>query len=311
MLDELRVADYIERNLPILFYLCRCHQWDGVSESVVKDWLANFRDLEGEYYAVRILKHLTYYSENDLEILLRHGIFDLVIGREMLQEVLIPSGFNAIPTILEAEARRRLARTLFVPLLARPGPDESGTQVARMLTQRIGIQPENVIFHWELGTAEHTGYERLVICDDCLGSGEQIKEFWSEAKVAGDSATLRTVCENRGWRSYYLALVGYDQRVHELRATLKPLEIVTAEVVTEGNRVFASGSAFWEGEDERKAASRYFERLEGERGVPQRGFQNLDFGVVLHKTVPDWTVPMLWAPAPGWNVFLPRKNTHA
>lgn len=311
MADELRISDYIERNLPVIFYLCRCRQWDGVSESIVKDWIVNFQDLEGRYYAVRILKHLAYYSENDLEALLRHGIFDLIIGREILKDTLLPSGFNVIPTGLGAEARRRLARTLFVPLLVRPGPDESGTQVVRMLTHRLGVPPRNVVFHWQVGRAPMGGYERLIVCDDCLGSGEQIEEFWSGATIEGSGATLRSVCSNEGWRPYYLALVGYEQRVQEIEGKLQPLEIVAAEALTERNRVFEAGTDFWEGEDEREAVCHYFERVERERGIRQRGFRGLDFGVVLHKTVPDWTVPMLWDSAPGWNIFLRRKNTYA
>lgn len=310
MADDLRMSDYIERNFPVTLFLCRCSQWDGVAESDVTNWLANFVDERGKYYAVRILKHLVYYSENDLEKLLRRGIFDLILSREVLRDRLIPSAFSIIYTAAAAEVLRRVERTLFVPLLARPGPDESGLQVARMLTQRLGLPQQNVVFPWNLASLNYRSYDRVIICDDCLGTGRQIQDFWLQAQEGSPDLALRQICAKAGWQSYYLCLVGYANRIQQIATELTSLRLVAAEELTDKNRVFNQGSNFWDTEEERLAASLYFQNLEQSRGVPQYGFQGLDFGVILHRTVPDWTVPMLWHPSPAWKILLPRKDSH-
>jgi len=90
------------------------------------------------------------------------------------------------------------------------------------------------------------------------------------------------------------------------------LEIIVCDVLTEKYRVFSDESIgfFWTDKDQLAKAKEYFSRLEQDRGVPMYGYGALDFAVIIHRNIPDWTLPIFWKDATDWNILLPRKDSH-
>jgi hypothetical protein len=208
-----------------------------------------------------------------------------------------------------ARVNKLKEETLFIPLSAKKKPHESGNSVIGDLVHKCNISQEQVAYHWEINDEKLKGKKILVVVDDCAGSWSQLNRFWNSAEVQ----EIRKKCNELSIKVYYLVLVGYENKLIELKDKNKfeGIEIIMCDVLSNRNRVFAPENIIWKDDDERKRAIEYFKKIEKEKGVKFEGFTKLDFAIILHDRMPNWSLPIFWKETTGWKNLLKRKTTQA
>ncbi|HEY0827571.1 MAG TPA: hypothetical protein VGE40_05715 [Bacilli bacterium] len=301
--------EYIDKAKKAINFYFACNQWSGLKKSNVDNWLANFsEDLLHKYYAIRLLSQLLYYSENDMVAMLSEGIFNGVLSKEVLLSCQVPSGFKMNQQDLQFEFRMRLNKTLFVPLLDSNQPYESGNQISRILTQQLRIPTPQVTVSTQIND-NYNSLDYLIIVDDCIGSGDQCRDFWNEARVSNGNL-LSKWCEVNNIKAYYVVLIGYEDNIKKLEKDLPSLNICCVELLQEEHKIFSENSVIWHDSEEMKEAFKFFSGITEEFGLELLGYNDLDFAVIMHKNIPDWSLPMFWRKVPDWDILLERKNSH-
>lgn len=303
-------SQYLDEKIHQLKVVC-ASQWDYVSYLDLCNWLEdNFGDdLEGRYFATKILLHTVYYKQKDIEALLQYGLNEKLYG-EIIKTQLIA---NANIYISNSEASARVnylkQRTFFVPLLDSDKPSESGNSVLGDLVHKHYISEEQTDFHFNVTKEKLQNFELLVFVDDCIGSGLQLKRFWNSPIVQ----QINRTCIELGIKIYYLVLVGYDKNLEALKKEnkLNGIEIIVCDILTDKNRVFSDDNIIWDKQDnESEKAIAYFEKITKQRGVRLLGFKKLDFAVILHDRLPNWSLPIFWKETTNWKSLLKRKSSN-
>jgi hypothetical protein len=301
--------EYIDKAKKAINFYFACNQWSGLKKTNVDKWLANFSDIHlNKYYATRLLSQLIYYSESDMVVMLKEGIFNGVLSKEMLLSCQLVSGFKMNQPDLQFEFRKRLNNTLFIPLLDSNQPYESGNQISRILTQQLSIPTSQVTVSNQINNS-HISIDYLVIVDDCIGSGDQCRDFWRDATVS-NGKLLSKWCEENNIKAYYVVLIGYEENIKKLEKDLPDLNICCVELLQNEHKIFSENSVFWHNNEEMKEAFKFFSETTSEFGLRLLGHDNLDFAVIMHKNIPDWSLPMFWKKASDWDILLERKNSY-
>lgn len=307
MIDVADAREFVARSRLAIGFLLSCHQWDGLRWPEIMAWLGNFPpDPLSQYYPVRLLANLLYYSEYDLELLAGQSV-NRIIGRSILAKQIL-SGFSIPNAELRRDYARNLSETLFIPLLVEGRPYESGHQIARLLVQRLRIPTSQMMNVWDIKMIG-SRFKCLVVVDDCLGSGDELRKFWSGTKISDGATLLRDWCKANCIKAYYLTLIGYQNTARQLASEFHDLEVVCAETLTDQHRVFEPRSVYWDSEVELSQARTFFEDVATQRRLGLLGYGSLGFAVIMHVTVPDWSLPILWKEVPGWSVLMVRKNS--
>lgn len=157
--------------------------------------------------------------------------------------------------------------------------------------------------------------------DDCLGSGQQITTFWREQKLAkkvdgklvlDSGPLLRSWCKANSIDTYYLTLVGYAPNIEEYQHLFGDLKICGMELLDNTHRVFDGLLTYWTDVQERAIAHNFFNNVCLQNSICMYGYNDLDFAVIMHKTIPDWSLPLFWRANPdqSWSILLQRKNSY-
>jgi hypothetical protein len=300
---------YLDERIHQLRIVCQS-QWDYLTFSDVCNWLDdNFKnDVEGKYYATKILLHTVYYKKQDIENLLAYGLEEKIYGRMVKDELLTQENIYLSNSEALAKAEKLKETTFFVPLLDSNKPHESGNSVIGDLVHKQGVSPRQVAFHWDITKEKLAGDKLLIFVDDCVGSGNQLKRFWNSSAIQG----IKRICEELGIRIYYLVLVGYENNLTVLKEENKlvGIDIAVCDVLTDKNRVFSNDNIIWDkGSNERERVVEYFKKVQNQRGINFLGFTKLDFSVILHDRLPNWSLPMFWKETTSWKSLLRRKTT--
>ena len=291
-------------------------QWSGITKEDVDNWLNNFKGLNPTEMLLvyKLLANLIYYSEKDIISALKEGINNNLFQNIILQKQK-DSCFNLSIQALSNIVKDELQKSCFTPLLDSGKPHESANYIARLLVQQGFIDQKQSLFLADIVTPIMSGvYTRLVIVDDCIGSGNQLRTFLREtAKVMVDDVELNLCdfCKQHNIIINYLALFGYKKSICELKEEMNDLNIFCVRILTDKHRVFKEGSYIWEDIMELEAAKKLFRNLTDERQIPLLGYKDLDFAFVMHQTMPDWSLPLFWKTNQDWNLLFRRKNSNA
>jgi hypothetical protein len=285
-------------------------QWDGINKTDVLGWISNF-DTSLRYFAWKLLYRLIYYSERDIELLLREVLFHKTLSREVRETYQIPSGFGRYPSFLNFQLKRMFDKTLIVPVLDSSKPHESGPAVTRIAVQRLGIPDASVLFPGDIQDHHLTSHERIIFIDDNVGSGDQFKDFWTDYPFSNQKQLLSEAVESSQLKVYSLSLVAVKQSLVKLQGMFPKVTFRAAQELSAEYEIFSPESIVWSNDAERLEAQAAINTLLNERGVPTYGHANLSFGVIMHQTIPDWSHPMLWRERPDWKPLLRRKNSNA
>jgi hypothetical protein len=291
-------------------------QWSGITKDDIVSWLSNFEafDLTNRELVLiyKLLTSIIYFSENDIISLLRDGIKNRLLRKIVLTRQM-EFDFQLSPLAQWNIVRKEFNNTCFVPLLDSNAPHESGNYISRELVQQGIINPYQSIFLNDLPEAtEKYNFKRIVVIDDCVGSGDQFSDFWEyNAMITSSSELMRTWAKRQGLEVVYLVVFGYKETIEKLSRKFNDIEICCLKILNENLRVFDDGSYIWDNKDERDEALGLITKITKNKGLDLFGHRGLDFAFIMHKTVPDWTLPIFWKNiATEWKCLLRKKNSN-
>lgn len=298
---------YIDTCSLFFKFLFNKKQWSGVTKTDYLRWINNFNQVEeGKYIAVRILNFLLYYSEDDLLKLLDDVVMS-IFEENVVLPLEVENKFSLLPSDIEFAVKNAISKTIIMPAMEDlQDPGASGPEIIRHV--RNHFQPQiKTIYNHEL--LSDTACDTVIIIDDCLGTGEQCEAFWTTAQIKNGKLLRDWILENKK-RVYYIALVGYKKSVELLKKEYPELKIKCGEYLDDYHQVFSHNSRCWRDNDEQNWAKTEIEKISKENGITAGGFNDMSFAVALHKTIPDWSLPILYKNKNEWKHFIERKTTY-
>lgn len=288
-------------------------QWSGLSKSDVVKWLDNFKEYSKreQYIAHKLLVNLIYFSEDDVLGTLRDGIHKCLY-HDVILENQIRSDFGTSQQKLSNILSSELSDSCFIPLLDSDSPHESGNYVSRLLVTKGLISASQSVFLDKIYRKYiNNPFSNLIIVDDCVGSGDQMRTFWSESKIEmdGKEILLREFCSINNIKTYYITLFGYNRSIEELKRQFTDITICCVRELSDHERVLLDNSYIWSNREELEDAIMLFKDVSETYGFPLYGYKELDFAFIMHQTIPDWSLPILWKQRVDWNLLMRRKNS--
>ena len=308
MLDTIVKQEYVDDSKVFFDFLMNTRQWSNISPLEYKRWLSNFNDIQdGEYIACRLLNHLLYYSEKDIIKLIIDAI-NSIFYQDIVLPLQLSKNFSSLPSENEFAITEALKKTLFIPLSIWNDPGDSGPHIVRLIHNHYKpqVQMRRVT---DINDTMCGVFDRIIIVDDFVGSGQQFSDFWTEAEVTTGNL-FRNWCNSHNIPAYYLALIGYDKKLQELREKYKDITIRFAETLSDNHRVFSENSFCWNDSEEKTKVKEILEQELGKFGIKIFGHDNLDFAVSTHDTIPDWSLPLFHKNIGGWKMLVERKDSN-
>lgn len=305
---------YINKCSAYIDFMISKGQWSGLSKNDVQTWLRNFHDLSDDEMKLiyKLLTNIVYFSENDVIDAVRQGLYEC-LQYEVLLRNQLDQNFSLSRSAISNLERDCIAQACFIPLLDSYAPYESGNYINRLLVQQGMISSHQSVFPDALPeVVKQYPITKLIIVDDCVGSGDQLTDFWTNSRVMdnGSNMTISEFCSLHQIRAKYLSLFGYEDSIQYLRSNLKGIDICCVRLLNNNLRVFSDSSYVWENYNERDEALKLLAELTQAAGVPLRGYKDFDFAFIMHKTIPDWTLPLFWKENTDWNLLMRRKNSN-
>ena len=305
---------YINKCKSFIDFMLSQQQWSGLTKADIDSWLSNFRDLSHEEQEMlyKLLVNIIYFSEYDIMETLKIGVF-ICLSYDDIIEQQKNSKFSLSTHALQNIHNSNINKSCFVPLLDSRAPHESANNICRILVQQNIIPAERSKFIDEVpDLLKARQINNLIIVDDCVGSGDQLRKFWKETKIniEGSSLSIQALSDKYGVKVKYLTLFGYDKSISNLQQELKELKIYCIRKLNDHHRVFSDISYVWKDNEEKTKALALFKSLAKNAGIPIYGYKELDFAFVMHKTIPNWSLPIFWKENSDWKLLLRRKNSN-
>lgn len=308
MAEKIDKNEYVDNSKVFFDFLLHTHQWSNITPVEYAKWLSNFNDIpDGQYIACRLLNRFLYYSDKDIKKLLVDAIND-VYSQQVVLPLQLSKDFSSLPSENEYEINEAIKRTLFIPLTPWGDPGASGLYIMRCIHNYYKPRVQSCHVS-EVIDSMSAPYDRIVIVDDFVGSGEQFADFWETAEIK-DGTLLRDWCCSHQIQANYLALIGYEKTLTELESRFSDINISFAEVLDESHRIFTSNHLCWEDAEEQQTVRTLLETELSKYGIRLMGFHDLDFAAAVHDTIPDWSLPMLYKNINGWNMLIERKDSY-
>ena len=288
-------------------------QWSGLTKAEIERWINNFKGLQpSEMLLVyKLITNIIYFSEKDILGVLREGVHKCICCEPILEKQK-QADFSLSQHALANVFKKEINKTCFIPLLDSDSPHESGNHVTRMLVQQGIVPAERSMFVDKLVSVfQSGGITKLVIVDDCVGSGDQLRTFWNGTSVleGKEKISLVDLCKKYNIVASYMTLFGYDKSITELKKEFVDLSIYCIRTLSGVQRVFSDTSYVWKDHAERDEALSLFNSISRNCGIPLYGYKNLDFAFIMHQTIPDWSLPLFWKEKADWKLLMRRKNS--
>ncbi len=305
---------YINKCKSYIEFMLTQQQWSGLKKEDIERWIKNFNDinLDEEYIIYKLLTNLIYYSESDVLDALKEGVNIRLFYSNILQKQL-DSGFQTSQNALRDIYKQELKKSCFIPLLDSNKPHESANYISRQLVQNGMIETTQSMFlHQIVEYDKIYNFTNLIIVDDCVGSGQQLETFWRTATIKDGTSEklLRKYCSEKNICAKYLTLFGYSSNIQRLSKLFDDLQIVCVRSLEDSLRVFNQNSYIWDSSEERANAIKLFSEYTSQNNVSLYGYNNLDFAFIMHRTIPDWSLPLFWTDSSEWNCLIRRKNSN-
>lgn len=192
MAEKIDKNEYVDNSKVFFDFLLHTHQWSNITPVEYAKWLSNFNDIpDGQYIACRLLNRFLYYSDKDIKKLLVDAIND-VYSQQVVLPLQLSKDFSSLPSENEYEINEAIKRTLFIPLTPWGDPGASGLYIMRCIHNYYKPRVQSCHVS-EVIDSMSAPYDRIVIVDDFVGSGEQFADFWETAEIK-DGTLLRDWC---------------------------------------------------------------------------------------------------------------------
>lgn len=285
-------------------YLSTIGHWPKIpARANPERWLNGFQD-EDLDHAVSLLESLVYFSMEQTT---------------KLCTSLFHSLSSEVAHGLSSYADRKAAWSGFVdnclvtfPTGEKPNPTDSGHTFARLARQELGIDELRFLYPEEVVERLYRGERQpIVMVDDFAGSGDQFLKTWSRMYPMSDGsqASFEQIAQGSAIDVYYIPAVATDYAFTRIGKYTDLVRLRTAHLLAETySAVHADTVVF---PDALKADARDFvARASAQASInptKELGWHDLALAIAFEHSVPDATLPILWADTPTWNSLLRRS----
>jgi hypothetical protein len=300
---------YIESVLMKCETLKKCGLWAPEPHLRPTAWLDNFADPQDRLLAAIVLDNFVYYADRGANRLLRSAYDrledDLLIGR-----IPRPTSFVTPEAFLD--------NLIFTPIEGEdPRPTDSGKTICKTLRDVVELNDERFFDPRSALLKASVGHP-IVFVDDFIGSGEQLIKTWRRPYLTSPISFEEAHAKNP-FVALCLVMVATQKALDNIRDVKIPVHVIATHILDEGYSIQnleaptitppLQGFQVLLEEFLRKHAKTLaldsFLRL-GDQ--PLYGFHELGLLYATQGSVPDSTVPILWATGTGSWVRLVRKN---
>ena len=194
-----------------------------------------------------------------------------------------------------------------------PNPTDSGHTFARLMRQELGIDesrflyPEGVVSLLEKSPATPS----VVMVDDFAGSGDQFIRTWQREYRTpnGKSHSLQSLYKDRPYSVFYMPTVATKYAADRIAAETPEVSLRCAHVL-DSRYSAVSGTSLVFPKHLRAKSRDFIARYSAKAGIlstSELGWHDLALAVAFEHSVPDATVPLLWADTPTWNSLMRRS----
>ena len=147
--------------------------------------------------------------------------------------------------------------------------------------------------------------------DDFAGSGEQFIKTWSRMYQMSDGsqASFESMASLAGADVYYIPTVATEHAVRRIQLAAPSVRLRTAHLLTDHYSAVDPHSVVFP-DALRPEARDFVARTSAQAGIPssmELGWDDLALALAFEHSVPDATLPILWADTPTWNSLLRRS----
>lgn len=284
---------YIDAVLRKCELFCSCSLWPREPQIRPRAWLNNFEEHERPVAAV-LMDHFVFFGGVATDQLLSHSL------RRIAAAVRQHRGRGGLETYLR--------NVVFTPVLGEdPNPTDSGQLFCRKVRQLLGIGDDRFV---SLARAHQlaTAGRPVVFLDDFVGSGDQMARTWERQSEAG--VTFSSIAQHQALDASYVALVGTEPGCQRLGTDLPALRLVVAHTLDQSQSIksIPSNPLMPDIDDIPARVEALLDRYHGALSLPaylstvnQRKYGYSELGLLLafDHSVPDATIPLLWANGPA------------
>lgn len=268
------------------------YQGRRITEDLVRVWLRQFGDNTNQRLMFRILKNISFYTEDHIRSKMKeaHGI----VIRGLVRRI---------------EAGKRRRGDILVSYLDSPG--KSGAYYAKLYADENEIYVNNVVERGRLRKALETRQEvqALVFVDDFMGTGDSASEYFK--KIAEECGEV--LRNRRGLRTFFITVCGFRTAQVKVEGTLVqcslPVKVHTCDPLDESAKCFSERSQIFPDAVERNQAKTIADE-HGRRLVKRNplGYGNCQATVVFAHSCPNNSLPILWKESknPPWKPLFKR-----
>lgn len=285
-------------------YLSEIGQWPKIpARANPERWLNGFHDDDADH-ALSLLESLVYFSMEQTTKLCTS------LFHSLSSEVAANADSYAGRKVLWGNFLAKCVVTF--PTGEKPNPTDSGHTFARLARQELRIPEPRFLYPEEAISRLFRG-ERfpVVLVDDFAGSGDQFLKTWSRKYPMSDGsfASFATVAAEHHLDAYYIPAVATSYAVTRIAETVPEIRLRTSHLLTEKYSAIDSDSVVFP-DDLRPGARQFVANASRQAGInpeAELGYHGLALAMAFEHSVPDATLPILWADTPSWNSLLRRS----
>lgn len=280
---------YVETVLKKCELFSACSMWSREPHVRPRAWLNNFEEHERPIAAV-LLDHFVFFGSEATNYMLASTLRRLTaFVREYRGE----------------ENLKRFTRdAVFTPVLSEtPNPTDSGGLFCRKVRQVLGI-PDTRFVSLEQAYESAANEVPVIFVDDFIGSGDQMESTWDRKISPGRS--FRELASNSHLDATYLALVGTESGCIRLSRDCPELRLVVAHILDQSHSIFGipSNPLRPDLDDLPNRVDQLLDKYQSQLHLPayfsttrekKYGYSDLGLLLAFEHSVPDATVPLIWA----------------
>jgi hypothetical protein len=296
-----RADMYVQAVLKKCELFSACSLWSREPQVRPRAWLNNFEETERPVAAV-LLDHFVFFGAEATNY--------------MLASTLRRLGAQVRESRGKDDLDRFTRNAVFTPVLGEdPNPTDSGALFCRKVRQVIGIPDTRFV---SLGRAHELAAVGVpvIFLDDFIGSGDQMASTWERDVGAGRS--FRGLASSSRVDATYLALVGTERGCRRLRDDHPELRLLVAHVLDQSHSVFGipSNPLRPDVDDLPNRVDQLLQKYQSALQLPpylstrrerKYGYSELGLLLAFEHSVPDASLPLIWAGGPnGWTPLARR-----